>query len=92
MTTVTVVNESGLVGGRDRLLVAPAYGRVQVPSPASFTAEGEVVRAGDVVAIIDADGRAVEVCAPCDAWVLDYLLRDGERVEPGVVIAHLRAI
>jgi biotin carboxyl carrier protein len=92
MTTVTVVSDSGLLGGRDRLLVAPTHGRVSVPTPVSFTADGEVVRAGDVVARIDADGKAVDVCAPCDAWVLEYLLRDGERVEPGSAIAHLRAL
>ena len=91
MTTVTVVSEWGLLG-RDRLLVAPAHGRLSVPAPRSFTADGEVVRAGDVVARIDADGKAVDVCAPCDAWVLEYLMRDGERVEPGSAIAHLRAI
>jgi biotin carboxyl carrier protein len=92
MTTVTVVPESGLLGGRDRLLVAPAHGRLIVPAPVAFTADGEMVRQGDVVARIDADGRAVDVCAPCDAWVMEYLLRDGERVEPGSAIAHLRAL
>jgi hypothetical protein len=92
MTTVTVVSESGLIGGQDRLLVATAHGRLVVPVPSSFTADGEIVRTGDVVARIDADGRAVDVCAPCDAWVMDYLLRDGARVEPGTAIAHLRAL
>jgi biotin carboxyl carrier protein len=92
MTTVTVVSESGLIGGHDRLLVAPAHGRLVVPAPASFTADGEVVREGDVIATIDGDGKAVEVKAPCDAWIMDFLVRDGQRVEPGTAIAHLRVL
>jgi biotin carboxyl carrier protein len=92
MTTVAVVPETALLDSRDRLLVSPAFGRVTVPSPVSFTSEGEVARAGDVLALLDADGRVVEVCAPCDVWVMAYLIRDGQRVEPGSAIAHLRAL
>ena len=92
MTTMAVVAETALVDTQDRLLVSPAYGRVSIPVPVSFTSEGEVARAGDVLAVVDADGTIVEVCAPCDAWVMGYLTRDGQRVEPGSAIAHLRAL
>jgi biotin carboxyl carrier protein len=92
MTTVAVIPETALLDSRERLLVSPAYGRVTLPAPASYTSEGEVVRAGDVLAVVNADGNTVEVCAPCDAWVIDYLIRDGKRVEPGSAIAHLRAL
>jgi pyruvate/2-oxoglutarate dehydrogenase complex dihydrolipoamide acyltransferase (E2) component len=92
MTTVAVIPETALLDSQDRLLVSPAYGRVTVPVPVSFTSEGEVARAGDILAIVDADGTRVEVCAPCDAWVMGYLIREGQRVEPGSAIAHLRAL
>lgn len=92
MTTVAVVPETALLDTQDRLLVSPAHGRVTIPVPVAFTSEGEVARAGDVLALVDADGTVVEVCAPCDAWVLGYLIRDGQRVEPGSAIAHLRAL
>ena len=92
MTTVAVIPETALLDSQDRLLVSPAHGRVSVPVPVSFTSEGEVARAGDVLALVDADGTLVEVCAPCDAWVMGYLIREGQRVEPGSAIAHLRAL
>lgn len=92
MTTVAVVPETALLDSRERLLVSPAFGRVSLPSPACFTSEGEVARAGEVLAVVNADGNLVDVCAPCDAWVMGYLIRDGQRVEPGSAIAHLRAL
>ena len=92
MTTVAVIPETALLDSRERLLVSPAHGRVRLPAPVSFTSEGEVARAGDVLAVVNGDGSAVEVCAPCDAWVMGYLIRDGQRVEPGSAIAHLRAL
>lgn len=92
MTTVAVIPETALLDSRERLLVSPAYGRVVLPAPASFTSEGEVARSGDVLAVVNGDGNSVEVCAPCDAWVMGYLIRDGQRVEPGSAIAHLRAL
>jgi biotin carboxyl carrier protein len=85
-------SEGALLGGCDRIVVSPVHGRVRVPRPVSFTSEGEVVRRGEVIATVDGDGATNEICAPCDAWVMDYLARDGERLEPGSAIVHLRAI
>lgn len=92
MTDVAVVGESALLDGCDRLVVSPVHGKLAIAFPTSYTTEGEVVRAGHVLARIDADGSMVEVCAPCDAWLMDYLVRDGERVEPGAAIVHLRVL
>ena len=50
------------------------------------------MRRGEVIATVDGDGAINEICAPCDAWVMDYLAHDGERLEPGSAIVHLRAI
>jgi biotin carboxyl carrier protein len=92
LTNVAFVPETSLLDGPDRLVVSPVHGRVTVRRTDSYTTEGEVVRQGDVLASIDADGTTVEVSAPCNAWVMDFLLRNGERVEPGSAIAHLRAL
>ena len=90
--TITVVSETGILEARDRLVVAPAHGKLISAAATSFTTEGEVVRSGDVVAQIDADGTTIDIPAPCDAWVMNYLLRIGQRVEPGSAIVHLRAL
>jgi biotin carboxyl carrier protein len=84
--------ESALEDLPDRIVVSPGHGRLVVPPSRTFTSEGEVVRAGDVLASLEASERTVEVYAPCDAWVLAYLVRDGERVEPGSALVHLRAL
>ena len=87
-----VVSETGFDGLPDRFVVSPGYGRVKIDMPKTFTTEGELVRTGHVIACLHSDGRIVNVCAPCDAWIVDYLVRDGQRVEPGAPIVHLRAI
>ena len=92
MKTIHAGTETALDDLPDRLVVAPTWGRVAIPVPRLFTSEGEVVRAGDVLATLEATEGETDVCAPIDAWVLDYLVQDGERVEPGVPIVHLRAL
>ncbi len=95
MTTTSVppiVSDSVLGELPDRIVVSPGHGRVYLSIPESFTTEGEFVRSGAVVARLASDGRDVSVCAPCDAWVVDYLVREGQRVQPGVPIVHLRSI
>jgi len=95
MTTTSfppIVSDSALAELPDRIVVSPAHGRVHLAKPESFTTEGEFVRAGAILARLQSDGRDVNVCAPSDAWVVDYLVRDGQRVHPGVPIVHLRLI
>jgi biotin carboxyl carrier protein len=87
-----VVSETGFEGLPDRIVVSPGHGRLKIDAPKIFTAEGEFVRTGHVIACLHSDGRIVNVAAPCDAWIVDYLVRDGQRVEPGAQIVHLRAI
>ena len=87
-----LVSETALSDLPDRIVVSPGYGRLAVPQPTTFSAEGEVVRAGDVIAVVNANPRSIEVRAPCDAWVLAYLARDGDRVHPGAPIAHIREL
>jgi len=87
-----VISETGLSDLPDKIVVSPGHGRVSVPLPTRFGTEGEVVRAGDVIAVVNANSQSMEVRAPCDAWVLAYIARDGDRVRPGAPIAHLREI
>ena len=92
MTITPFAQETALTDLPDRLVVAPAFGRVVIAAPMRFTSEGEVVRAGDVLATVHSADRAVEVSAPFDAWLLAFLVRDGERVEPGAPIVHMRKL
>lgn len=92
MTIYQVAPEDALCDLPDRIVVAPDHGRLVISPPRCYTTEGEVVRAGDVVAVVETTTGPVEVGAPCDAWVLTYLARDGQRVSPGAPIAHLREL
>ncbi len=92
MTIHQVADDTALTDLPDRIVVSPDHGRLVVSQPRSFTTEGEVVRAGDVIAVIESGPGSVEVRAPCDAWVLSLLVRDGERVGPGEALVHLREL
>ena len=92
MTSRTLAVESAFTDMPDRLVVAPGHGRLALAPPRLYTAEGEVVRAGQSLASVDDGGRMHDVCAPCDAWVVEDLVRDGQRVEPGAPVVHLRAL
>lgn len=92
MTVNQIPAEDALCDLPDRIVVSPEHGRLVVGFPRTFTTEGEVVRAGEVIAVVESNPRSVEVTAPCDAWVLAYLLRDGDRVGKGVPIVHLREL
>lgn len=90
MTVHQAVAEDALCDLPDRIVVSPEHGRLVVRLPRTFTTEGEVVRAGDLIAVVETNPGSVEVRSPCDAWVLSFLARDGERVGPGAPIVHLR--
>jgi biotin carboxyl carrier protein len=92
MTIHQVAAENALCDLPDRIVVSPDHGRLVVSQSRSFTAEGEVVRAGELIGLIESGPGSVEVRAPCDAWVLSFLVRDGERVGPGAPLVHLREL
>ena len=87
-----LVSETALSDLPDKIVVSPCHGRLVVPLPKAFGTEGEVVRAGDVIATVNASSESMDVRAPCDAWVIAYLARNGDRVRPGAPIAHIREI
>ena len=92
MTLHQLATETALTDLPDRIVVSPDHGRLVIRPPRTFTTEGEVVRAGEVIAVVESGSTSTEVCAPCDAWVLSLLVRDGERVGPGMPVAHLREL
>ena len=92
MTVHQVADDTALTDLPDRIVVSPEHGRLVVNTSRTFTAEGEVVRAGEVIAVVESGQSSFEICAPCDAWVLSFLVRDGERVGPGAPLAHLRQL
>src|SRR4029077_9305413 len=52
-----VISETGLSDLPDRIVVSPGHGRLSVPLPKAFGTEGEVVRAGDVIAVVVANSQ-----------------------------------
>jgi biotin carboxyl carrier protein len=90
--TVQIVSESALDDLPDRLVVSPGYGRFTPSGPQMYTSEGELVRSGTVLGRLQSANGSSDVCAPCDAWIMSYLTRDGEQVEPGIPLVHLRAL
>jgi biotin carboxyl carrier protein len=92
MRTVQIVSESALDDLPDRLIVSPGFGRFSATGPQTYTSEGELVRSGTVLGRLQSADGTSDVCAPCDAWVMAYLTRDGEQVEPGIPLVHLRAL
>ncbi len=92
MTIYQVAPEDALCDLPDRIVVSPDHGRVVLRPPRTFTTEGEVVRSGDVIAVVETTAESLEVRSPCDAWVMSILARDGERVGPGAPLVHLREL
>jgi biotin carboxyl carrier protein len=90
--TQQLVSETALTDLPDRIVVSPGHGRLVISAPQCYTSEGEVVRAGDIIALVESNPRSIEVRSPCDAWVIAYLARDGDRLRPGAPIVHLRAL
>ncbi len=90
--TTQIVSESALTDLPDRIVVSPGYGRFTPSGPLLFTSEGELVRSGTVLGRLQSADGWDDVCSPCDAWVMAYLTRDGEQVEPGIALVHLRAL
>lgn len=90
MKTYEHISENALEDLPDRIVVSPAHGRFVVGHGDST--QGESVRAGDVLGSIEASQGTVEMRSPCDAEVLGFLARDGERVRPGAPIVHIREI
>ena len=73
---------------------APAGGeKVAAPMPGTIldvkVAEGQAVKAGDLVAILEAMKMENEIFAPCDGTVTGLAVSKGAAVESGTVICSI---
>ncbi|HEX2049164.1 MAG TPA: biotin/lipoyl-containing protein [Actinomycetota bacterium] len=67
----------------EKVVVSPCAGRFVPRPPESFTAEGEWVEAGTVLAEVSCAGESVPVTSPFSGWVMGMLVLDGQPVHPG---------
>ena len=59
------------------------------PSAACFVNEGDVVKVGDVVALVEVMKMFNEVPSPVAGRILEFLVEDGDAVSMGQTIARV---
>jgi len=74
----------------ERVVVSPATGRFSALPPQTVTTEGEIVRRGQLVGMIDGPGGAVSIESPFTGFLMGILALPGERVREGEPVAWLR--
>ena len=74
----------------ERVVVSPATGRFTALPPQTVTTEGEIVRRGQPVGIIDGPGGPVSIESPFTGFLMGILALPGERVREGEPVAWLR--
>jgi biotin carboxyl carrier protein len=74
----------------ERVVVSPATGRFTALPPQTVTAEGEIVRRGQLVGVIDGPGGAVSIESPFTGFLMGVLAVSGERIREGEPVAWLR--
>ncbi|HEX6236652.1 MAG TPA: hypothetical protein VFZ68_05635 [Acidimicrobiales bacterium] len=92
MTPTEVAHELGAddLHVPERLIAAPAAGVFRNAPPDLVTAEGEIVRAGQVVGTIEGTGDAVPVSSPHTGFLMGLLALPGERVRANQPLAWVR--
>ena len=76
----------------ERVIVAPALGVFSTLPPEAVTAEGELVRAGQTIGVVECSGVPTPVRSPFTGFLMGLLASDGERVREGEPVAWLRVI
>lgn len=85
-------NGEELRGVLERVIVSPAAGTFRSVEPEVVTAEGEIVRCGQCVGIIESSGDEIAVRSAFDGWMMGMLAAPGERVRDGQPVAWLRRL
>lgn len=67
----------------EKVVVSPCTGRFVPRPPETFTAEGEWVEAGTVLAEVSRGGETIPVTSPFSGWVMGMLALEGQPVAPG---------
>lgn len=76
----------------ERVVVAPVLGVFTPHEPATVTAEGELVEAGQTIGVVENSGTATEVRSPFTGFLMGLLAAAGERVREGEPVAWLRIV
>jgi biotin carboxyl carrier protein len=84
------VLRAGDVGALDCMVVAPSVGVFRALPPLTYTTEGEIVTAGQLVGVVESGDEAIPVESRSPGFVMDWFARDGEYVQQGEPVARLR--
>lgn len=76
----------------ERVIAAPVTGVFTPQPPEIVTAEGEIVRRGQVLATIERNSGAVEVTSPHTGFLMGLLALPGEHVRAHQPLAWIRTL
>ena len=76
----------------ERVVVAPAVGVFRPLPPETVTAEGELVREGQELGVVEGPGLRLAVRSPFSGFLMGLLAHPGERVREGQPVAWLRSL
>lgn len=74
----------------ERMIPSPSPGTFEPAAPATFTAEGELLHAGQSVGAVHHSGRVHPVHSPFTGFVMGVLALPGEKVRSGQPLVWLR--
>lgn len=74
----------------ERLVLSPALGVVRALDPEVVSAEGEIVREGQAIVMIESSGDTVAARSHFAGFLMGLLVEPGQRVREGQPIAWLR--
>lgn len=74
----------------ERLVLSPALGVVRLLEPEVVTSEGELVREGQPIVMIESSGDDIPARSRFAGFLMGLMVQPGERVREGQPIAWLR--
>jgi biotin carboxyl carrier protein len=76
----------------ERLIAAPVAGTFTLLPPDVVTSEGEIVRSGQELGVIERNAGTVPVVSPHTGFLMGLLALPGERVRDGQPLAWVRVL
>ena len=76
----------------ERVILAPAVGVFRPTLPEGDDVEGELVKKGEVVGVVEASGRSLPVRSHFTGQLMGLLADPGQRVREGQPVAWLRVV
>jgi biotin carboxyl carrier protein len=74
----------------ERLVLSPALGVVRALAPEVVSTEGEIVREGQAIVMIESSGDSIPALSRFAGFLMGMLVEPGERVREGQPVAWLR--